>query len=130
MTKRRKPRTIFDLKKMDKKRWTKYAQTVETEFNKFKISEEITRIKEEGNSNNKDSLLQEIWNKIEELIKSAGKKCIPTKKINRTSKPILKNNGHTPSFKDLREATSILSLIKKFQENKNSDLSSHNQRKN
>ena len=128
--KRRKPRTIFDFKNMDKEKWAKYTQEMEKEFTKLQISNEIYKEKEKidinynnnsSNNNNQDQI-QRLWNTIEETIKKIGKKYIPQKKINRGSKPQLDNNGHTSSFKDLRKATMILSIMKKFQKNPTSNL--------
>ena len=62
---------------------------------------------------------------IKHLIKSIGKKTIPTKKIKRISRPILKDRGYTTSFKNLRKATNILSLIKKLQKNLNASCFNH-----
>ena len=72
---------------------------------------------EEKTDNNdiESSCLQEIWDKIERTIKNASKKFIPTKKIKQTNKQILINKNHIPTFKSLREATNIFSLIKKVQ---------------
>ena len=66
-----------------------------------------------------ENLLQNIWNKIESSIQLAGRKEIPLKKIKRTNKPIIKDRGHTPSFKDLRKITNILAMIKKLQKDPN-----------
>jgi exonuclease III len=116
VAKRRKPRIIFDLKNMDKEKWSKYAQEIESEFKKIKIEEKIQRArgKENSNDNKVDITLQEIWSSIERTLQTTGKRTIPTKNIKHTSKPILKDRGHTPSFKDLREITGICTAIKKL----------------
>src|SRR5438477_5115711 len=71
--------------------------------------------KKTDNNDIESSCLQEIWDKIEKTIKNTSKKFIPTKKIKQTNKQILINKNHIPTFKSLREATNIFSLIKKVQ---------------
>jgi hypothetical protein len=124
VAKRRKPRIIFDLKNMDKEKWSKYAQEIESEFKKIKIEEKIQRArgKENSNDNEVDITLQEIWSSIERTLQTTGKRTISTKNIKCTSKSILKDRGHTPSFKDLREITGIYAAIKKLQKNKDPNL--------
>ena len=114
---RRKPRTIYDLKGMDKEKWVKYTQEIERIFKENRIISKIQRIKEENEMNFNDNHLQKIWDLIENSVKIVAKKTVPTKKIKHSSKPIIKNKGHTSSFKDLREVTEILALTKKLQEN-------------
>ena len=55
-------------------------------------------------------------------MQTTGKRIIPTKNIKHISKPILKDRGHTPSFKDLREITGICAAVKKLQKNKDPNL--------
>ena len=102
---------------MDKEKWVKYTQEIERIFKENRIISKIQRIKEENKMNFNDNHLQKIWDLIENSVKIAAKKPVPTKKIKHSSKPIIKNKGHTSSFKDLREVTEILALTKKLQEN-------------
>ena len=104
---------------MDKEDWLNYAQKIETEIVQHKLLDKIQKTREGNHNNNKSNVnsLQEIWDEFEKIIKDAGKKFIPLKKIKRTNKPIYKDKGHTSSFKDLRKATKILSLIQKIQDN-------------
>jgi exonuclease III len=115
---KRGSRVIVNLKEMNTKKWQEYSQKVEIEFNKLRIAE---RIHENDNCQEDKGVLQNIWNAIEFAIKNASKKTIPTKKIKRTSRPILKDRGHTASFKNLRKTINILSLIKKSQKESNTN---------
>ena len=109
---RRERRTIFNLKDMDQEKWSSYSKRVDDDLEKQKILSQITN---SFNSDSNDDLLQNIWNKIESSIQLAGKKEIPLKKIKRANKPIIRDRGHTPSFKDLRKITNILTLVKRLQ---------------
>jgi len=122
-TNRKGLRTIFNFKEMNKEKWKTYAQQIDQEFSKQKIINMIDELFNISNRNNEDNnvsrelSLQDIWNKIETAFKYIGKKTIPQKKIKRSNKPIIKDRGHTKSFKDLRKATYILSLFKSFEKN-------------
>src|SRR5438477_4079890 len=125
---RKKSRTILDLKEMTQEKWIEYSQEVEREIVRLKLLSKIRKLKEEDlgtaiDCTNKGSnQLQKIWNELETIITKAGKKIIPIKKISRSKRPILKDKGHTPSFKDLREVTTILSIVKKIQKTKDLSL--------
>ena len=124
-----KMRTIFDFKKMDQDKWREYSQIVEKEFmsqeivNKIQKEEErLLQINTSQITEVNQAQLQEIWNLIENTIKKAAKSIIPLKKIKRAKKPLLRGHGHTPSFKDLRDATTITSSLKKVQKEENPEI--------
>jgi hypothetical protein len=123
LVRRRKSRTIFDLKKMNQEKWIKYIQEIESEFDKLDVIKEIQRARERESRSHKECInyFQRIWDSIENAIKRTGRKIIPLKKISHINKPILKNKGHTTSFKDLREITTVLLLVKKLQRTQNPD---------
>ena len=117
-----KSRTIYDYKKMDQDKWIQYAQKIEKEMIKNKVADKIqmeqNRLSEKDN-NQPDAIdqeqLQKIWDMIESTIKKTANNILPRKKIKRAKRPLIHNRGHTPTFKDLREATMIASAIKKVQ---------------
>src|SRR5438552_3248344 len=84
----------------------------------------IQRAREKESKSYKECInyLQRIWDSIENTIKKTERKIISLKKISCINKLILKNKGYTASFKDLREITTILSLVKKLQRTQNPDL--------
>jgi hypothetical protein len=67
--------------------------------------------------------------KLKEQSKMQVKNSFLQKKIGCTSKPIYKNKGHTPSFKDLRKVTKILSLVKRVQKGPSSEMLDEIERK-
>src|SRR5436305_12006625 len=81
--KRRGPRTILDFKGIDSEKWIKYVQWTELEFKRLKLLDKIQGAmgKKTDNNDIESSCLQEIWDKIEKIIKNASKKFILTKKI-------------------------------------------------
>ena len=124
LTSKKKPQLTEESQElfMISKKWIKrngssIHKKLEKIFKENRIISKIQRIKEENEMNFNDNHLQKIWDLIENSVKIAAKKTIPTKKIKHSSKPIIKNKGHTSSFKDLREVTEILALTKKLQEN-------------
>src|SRR5438477_12945423 len=95
---RKKPRTILDLKEMTQEKWIEYSQEVEREIVRLKLLSKIHKLKEELGTaidctNKGSNQLQKIWNELETIITKAGKQIIPTKKISRSKRPILKDKG-------------------------------------
>ena len=135
-TYKKKPRTILDLKKMTDEKWKSYSEEIEKEIIRLGILKDIKKEREKKDESQelsqedkerKEKRLQKIWDTLERTITRAGKNSIPTKKIKRKKRPIRHDRGHTPSFKNLREAIAILSEVKKARTNK--ELSSEDLKK-
>ena len=56
LVRRRKSRTIFDLKKMNQEKWIKYTQEIESEFDKLDVIKEIQRAREKENRSHKECI--------------------------------------------------------------------------